>query len=110
MSVLYDINNNNKFQYRPLVDCTPACTGGRVPAWRMYLPGGVPAQGVPARGCTCLGGVPAQGYLPGGYLPKGVPTQGVPALGVYLPWWVPAQGGTYPGTLPPVNRMTDRQV
>ena len=30
-----------------------------------------------SRGCTCLGGVPAQGYLPGGYLPGGVPARGV---------------------------------
>ena len=46
-----------------LLPIPPACTA----------PGGVPA-----RGCTCLGVVPAQGYLPGGYLPGG----GVPARGV----------------------------
>ena len=76
--------------------CT--CPRGGVPAWG-YLPGG----------CTCLGGVPAQGvvYLPRGYLlgvylPGGVPAQGVYLLGVYLPGvylpgGVPAWGG---GCLP----------
>ena len=42
--------------------------------------------GVPARGCTCLGGVPVQG--------------GVPACGVYLPggWGCTCPGGcTSPG-------------
>ena len=53
------------------------------------------------------GGVPAwEGCVPAG---------GVPAQGVYLPRGVPAEGGTCPGgvpaqVLPPVNRMTDRQV
>ena len=56
------------------------CTARGVPAWGeylsggVYLPGGVPAQSVPAgvyllRGCNC----------PGVYLPAGVPALGVPA-------------------------------
>ena len=98
--------------------CT--CPKGDVPAWGGYLPGG----------CTCLGGVPAQGGVPtwGVYLPGGVPAWGdVPVQGqcncpgaVYLPKGdVPAWGGcpclgvgtywgcTCPGTLPPVNRILD---
>ena len=81
----------------PARGCT--CLRG-LPAWEVYLLGGVPAGGVPAqtmylpRGCTCPGGVPAwEVYLPGG----------VPAQGVYLPrgctclGGVPAQGCTCPG-------------
>ena len=69
--------------------CT--CRGGT--CWGVYLPGGVPAQGVWV-------------YLLGVYLPRRVPAQGVWVylLGVYLPRRVPAQ------VPPPVNRMTDRQV
>ena len=45
--------------------------------------------GVPAQGCTCLGGVPVRGvYLPVGYLPGGVPGQGGTC-----PGGVPARGG-----------------
>ena len=79
------------------VGCVPpACwpypsmhCGGGVPAWGCTYLGGVPAQvvpsqgGVPARGYTYLGVVPAQGgYLPGGLC-------------------VPARGSTCPGTPPP---------
>ena len=72
----------------------------------VYLPGGVPAQG-----CTCpwRGGVPGWGvlYLPGVYMPGGCTYQGVYLPGerrCTCPGGVPAQ------VLPPVNRMTDRQV
>ena len=105
----------------------------------VYLPGGgectCPGEVYMPGGCTCLGGVPASGctypggYLPRGctcpggeYLPRGVvpawgsePAQGgVPAQGMYLPAGtclgdVPAQGGPAQ-VLPPVSRMTDRQV
>ena len=52
-----------------------------------YLPGGVPAEGVPAQGgVPARGGVPAQGVCT---CPRGVPAQVLPL---------------------PVNRMTDRQV
>ena len=107
----------------PLLCVPPACSP--------YLPVctapegglGVPAQGsVPARRCTCRGvtcqgSVPAQG-VPAWevYLPEGCTCPGVPVQGVYLPrgstclGGVPAQGCTCPGTLPPINRMTDRQV
>ena len=62
-----------------------------VPAWGVYLSGGVclPGWGVPAWVCTCLGGACAQGCT---------------FLGVYLPRGIPAQ------VLPPVNRITDKQV
>ena len=56
--------------------CTVAggCTWEDVPAWGVYLPGRCTCPGgVPAWGCTCPGG----GYLPRGvYLPRrGVPAQ-----------------------------------
>ena len=72
------------------------------------------------RGCTCPGGVPAQGvYLPGVYLPRGCTCpggctclgvyllggctclEGVPAQGVYLPRRCTYPGGcTCPGGVP----------
>ena len=80
--------------YRPLLNRIPACTvGGGGTARGMYLPGG---GGL----CTCPGGVylPRRGCTcPGGCTYLG----GVPALGS-----VPALGGTYPGTIPPVDRQT----
>ena len=87
-------------------------------------------------GCTCPGGLPAQGGgvpAQGGYLPRGggVPAWGCTCQGVYLPrgWCtclggVSARGCTCPGVYlpgggylprgylprysPPVDRMTDR--
>ena len=96
----------------PYLPDLPACTAlGGVSAWGGYLPGGCTCQGgvpawvgyllggVPAQGVYLARGVPAQGvYLPGGYLPRGL----------YLPGGCTCMGGTCPGTLPPVNRMTDR--
>ena len=76
----------------------------RTTLWGVYLPGGVPAWG-----STCLGVVV---YLPG----MGVPARGVPAWGgVYLHGGCTCPEGTYLGgilaqVIPPVNRMTDRQV
>ena len=105
------------------------CSWGCVPARGCTCPGVcVPAQGcvyLPG-GCTCLGGVPAQGvYLPWGctcpggctcqgvYLLGGVPARGftcpggVPAGGgCTCPGGVPAQRGTCPGT-PPMYRILD---
>ena len=68
--------------------------GVYLPGGNVYLPGGwgVPGWGCTglggcicwgwvylARGCTCLGGVPAQGeYLPGGYLLGDAPAQVLP--------------------------------
>ena len=89
-----------------------------VPGGWGYLPGGVPTQG---RGVPVWGeGVPAWGRgvpAQGGYLvPGGVPAWGVylpggaPAQGVYLPRRVYLPGGLPAQVLPPVNRMTDRQV
>ena len=87
---------------------------GGVPTWGVYLPGGCTCQGgVLAQGdvltqgvylpggCTCQGGVLAQGdvltqgvYLPGVYLSGEVYLP----RGVYLPGGVPARGeGTCPG-------------
>ena len=69
--------------------CT--CRGGT--CWGVYLPGGVPAQGVWV-------------YLLGVYLPRRVPAQGVWVylLGVYLPRRVPAQVPPPPWT----EWLTDR--
>ena len=55
----------------------------------MYLPGGVLARGLSARG-TCLGGVPGQGCILGGPWPGVVPAREYLARGctfaaVYLP-------------------------
>ena len=84
----------------PSMHCSGGCT----------CPGGVPAQGEPAwdsgyvRG-TCIEGVPARGV--GGtcrrvYLPKGGTfLGGVPTQGVYLSWG-------YLPRYPPMNRMRDR--
>ena len=67
-----------------------ACLGG------VYLPGGVPVQGV----YLPRGGVPARGCsFPGGYLLRGV----------YLPGGCTCPGGTCLGTLPPCVQ-NDRQV
>ena len=77
--------------------CT--CQGVYLP-WVVYLPGGVPSRGVPARGCTCPGEVHLPGCtFQGVYLPGGVPTQGrCTCLGVYLTRQVYLPGGcTYPG-------------
>ena len=79
---------------------------GGVPARRCTCLGGVPTRGVYLLGGTCLGGVPAwRVYLPGGCTCPGGGV--VPAWGV-----VPARGGTCPGGTcpgtPPVDRMTDR--
>ena len=68
-----------------------ALSGGRCPC----LGGVCTCRGCTCRGCTCPGGVPTWGCsCPGGYLPGGRT----------CPGGVPAQ------VLPPVNRMTDRQV
>ena len=123
--------HKNAFQwdaYRPLVDRIPACTvAGGVPAWGCTcLGGGCTCLGggctCPEGGCICLGAVPARGYLPGGVPAWGVPARGVPVQGgvsarVYLPGGCTCQGGvmylpggtclggTCPGT-PPVDRQT----
>ena len=91
-------------------------TQGSVPDQGVYLPGectwswgagGVPVLGdVPGPGGTCLGGYTCMGGVPspgGGCTCLG----GVPAQGVHLSGGVPARGSTCPGT-PPVNRMTNR--
>ena len=72
--------------------------------------GGVPGPG----GCTCPGGVPGPrgwvylvlGDVPG---PRGVYLPGAGGGG-YLLGGCTCRGGTCPGTPPPVNRMTERQV
>ena len=76
------------------------CRGVYLPG--VYLLGGVPAWGVYLpRGCTCLGGAPAQGvYLPGGVPAWGVYLPGGTCLGVYLPGGVPAWECTCPGGVP----------
>ena len=83
---------------------------GGVPAWGGVLAwgvstclGGLPAQGVPAQGCTCRGGVPAGGCTcqggtclgapaPMGCTCLGVPAPGAPTRG-HLLREVPALGG-----------------
>ena len=91
----------------PSMHCSEGCTWWRVPAQGAVLAQGVPAWGcvyllvgctcqgwctwpgwcaypggVLARGCICLGSVPAQGvYMPGGCTCPG----GVHAWGMYLP-------------------------
>ena len=77
--------NKNAFQYdayRPLV--------ARI-SQHVLLPGGVPARGVPARGCTCPGGCTCQGV----YLPEGCTCQWVGYLPRYSsPLWTEWQTGT----------------
>ena len=73
--------------------CRGVYLPGGVPAqgvgWGVYLPGGVPAWGVPARGYICWG---REVYLPGG----------VPTRRMYLP------RGVYPPRYsPPMNRILD---
>ena len=109
--------------YLPARTAPGGCTCQGVYPSGGYLPRGsdVPAQGVYLpRGCTCPGGVPAQGvYMPGGvhahgvYLPTGC-TWGVPAHRVYL--GAPTQGVyLVPGGVPaevlnPPCEQNDRQV
>ena len=92
-----------------LLPVSPSMHGsGGVPAWGVYLFGEVYLpRGVPARGCTCQGVYLPGGrvYPPGVYLPMGG-TCPVPACGGVPAWW----GGVPAQVLPPVNRMTDRQV
>ena len=65
-----------------------------VPAWGVYLPGGLYLhRGRTGGGCTCLGSVPAQGCTCLGCTCLG----GVPALG---------GGGNLPRYSPSVDRMT----
>ena len=85
------------------VRCSDRCWGG------CTCPGGVPAQGVYMPGVyllggtclgrsTCLGGVPARGvYLPMGCTCLGVylPWGGCTCLGVYLPGWCTCLRGVY---------------
>ena len=72
--------------------------------WGVYLPGGVPAQGV-GWGCTCLGCTCLGGYLPG-VIPVG--GERCTYQGVYLPGGCTCPGGyTLPGTPPPMDRILD---
>ena len=72
-----------------LTESQHALLGGSVPTQGVYLPGGICLVGVPARGYLPEGGVPGHSGVPaqgrGVYLPRGctcpggVPAQGVPA-------------------------------
>ena len=103
--------------YLPLVRGVPASGPKGVPASGLgvwgYLPRegvGAPALGYLPGGCTCPGGVPAQGvpvwvlYLPRGHLPGGCLPGGVSAWRVSA-WGVSAQGGVCHVTYPIVNLM-----
>ena len=96
--LLADANKTKMHSSRMRTSCTLTI------GWRCTCPGNVLGRG----------GVPAQGV--GVYLPRVIPSwSGVPAQGalylpgeVYLPGEGICWGSTYPGTPPPVNRMTDR--